>query len=82
MAHRFSRANPSDRYRQLVDQYLEIYAAGLPEKGVSPANLYTGRSTLKRLPDIKAMVDRTSARSALDMAPARAPSMPAATWRS
>jgi hypothetical protein len=62
----YSRANPSPRYRELLEQYMLMHAHGDRRTGRPASETFDGRSLLAQIPRIWALVQRTESRTLLD----------------
>jgi len=62
----YSRQNPSPRYFELLDQYHRMHREGNPAKGVSATAMFDGMSLPRQVHRIKALIDKTGARTILD----------------
>lgn len=63
---RFSRTAPSPRYTSLVELYRDMHLHGERFRGIEPDKTFAGKSLRPHLPTIKALVERTGARTILD----------------
>lgn len=45
----YSRANPSPRYRMLMEQYQTLHSAGAPEQGIAANEMFPGQSLLEHV---------------------------------
>ena len=63
---RYSRENPSPRYRELVTLYQQVHREGIPEQNIAGDDVYVGKSLIGHLPAIQALVAATGAKSLLD----------------
>ena len=62
----WSRANPSPRYRALVELYRDMHVNGERQLGIPADATFDGRSLPRQGPRIKALIDRFGARTLLD----------------
>jgi hypothetical protein len=62
----FSRANPSARYRALMDQYREMHKLGDRLNNLSAQQTFDGRSLPQHVHAIKLMINRHAVTSLLD----------------
>ncbi|HTO51486.1 MAG TPA: class I SAM-dependent methyltransferase [Burkholderiales bacterium] len=62
----FSRANPSPRYRALLESYRTMHAEGEKFMNVPPAETFPGFTLLPEAHHIKRLIDRTGALNVLD----------------
>ena len=62
----YSRENPSPRYRELVGMYRKMHCEGIPDLGMTPAKVFTGKSLVPHLPLIRQLVAQHGAISLLD----------------
>jgi hypothetical protein len=62
----FTRANPSPRYRSLVEGYRTLHAEGEKSMSVAPADTFPGFTLLTEAHNVKRFVDRTAALNLLD----------------
>jgi len=62
----FTRANPSPRYRELVELYRTMHTEGEKFLNVGPENTFPGISLPPEAHHIKGLIDRTGALSVLD----------------
>jgi hypothetical protein len=62
----FSRANPSPRYRQLVESYRALHVEGERFMNVAPGDTFPGLSLPPEAHHIKRLIDRTGALNVLD----------------
>lgn len=63
---RYTRANPSPRYRELLGFYEHMHRHGDPEAGLDPEDTFDGRSLPPQAPKIAHIISRTGARTLLD----------------
>src|SRR3954447_21617428 len=63
---RYSRANPSARYRELVTLYARMHVEGEKTLGIPPEKTFPGSSLPPHIARIKMLIDATGARSILD----------------
>ena len=66
MAAKFSRSEPSPRYRRLLQQYELMHLHGERDRGIAPEDTFPGRSLPKEAPRIKRLIKLTGARTILD----------------
>jgi len=62
----FTRANPSPRYRELLEGYRTMHANGEKFMNVAPLDTFPGFTLLSEAHHIKRLIDRTGALSILD----------------
>lgn len=62
----YSRSNPSPRYRELIKQYRQMHIEGEKFLNIPPELTFPGQSLPPQAPRIKALIDRTGARTMLD----------------
>jgi len=62
----FTRANPSPRYRSLLEGYGTMHAEGEKFLNVAPADTFPGFTLLPEAHHIKRLIDRTGALNVLD----------------
>jgi hypothetical protein len=65
-ANNFSRARPSSRYRELMEQYCRLHTEGEKFLGIPPERVFPGESLLAHASRVKRLVDLTGARWLLD----------------
>ena len=61
-----SRANPSPRYVEMMEQYRLLHASGERHRHLSADETYPGISLVAHVPRIKALIERTGASDILD----------------
>jgi len=61
-----SRANPSPRYRELLEQYRRMHEEGEQHQKLLPEDTYPGKSLNEHVAPIKALIVRDGAKSLLD----------------
>ena len=61
-----SRAQPSQRYRALLQLYGQMHREGEPTLKLAPAQTFSGGSLRQHLPAIRALVQATGTRTLLD----------------
>ena len=61
-----TRANPSNRYRELIALYRRLHSEGESRMGLRPEQTYPGVSLLPHVQRIKNLIDQTGTRSVLD----------------
>lgn len=66
MTAKYSRANPSPRYRRLIQQYQQMHVQGETHLGIPPEETFPGLSLPKEAPHIKRLIRQFGARSLLD----------------
>ena len=62
----FTRANPSPRYRALLESYRTMHTEGEKFMNVAPADTFPGFTLLPEAHHIKRLIDRTGALNILD----------------
>jgi hypothetical protein len=62
----YSRQSPSPRYLEMMALYRQLHRDGEPQLGLKGVETYPGVSLLPHLARIKALIERTGARSVLD----------------
>jgi hypothetical protein len=62
----YSRANPSPRYRSLIEMYRDLHENGEQQLGLPAAKTFDGMSLLAQAVRIKALIERTEANTLLD----------------
>lgn len=62
----FSRANPSPRFHELLEQYRTMHHAGDPRRGIAPTEMFNGKSLPRQAQRIRKLIARTGARTLLD----------------
>lgn len=62
----YSRQNPSARYLELLAQYRSLHEHGESQLGLGAEHTFTGKRLLPHVGRIKALLDRTGARTVLD----------------
>ena len=62
----YSRDNPSPNYRRMVDLYRELHNQGEHRLGQPPAATFPGVSLFPHIGRVKALIERTGARTVLD----------------
>lgn len=65
-ADKYTRENPSPRYRQLLGLYEQMHREGISDTARKAEDTYAGGSLRPHLPEIRDLVRRTSARTLLD----------------
>jgi hypothetical protein len=65
-ALRYSREAPSPRYRELMELYRHMHAVGDERYGVVAADMFPGSSFAPQARRIRAIIERTGARTLLD----------------
>lgn len=63
---KYSRGNPSARYRRLVELYREMHVRGELIRGIAPEHTFPGASLIPQAHHIRRLVEATGARSILD----------------
>jgi hypothetical protein len=63
---KYSRQNPSARYRRLVELYREMHVRGELIRGIAPEHTFPGSSLLPQAHHVRRLVAQTAARSILD----------------
>ncbi len=66
MSTGYTRSSPSPRYRQLVEQYVEMHVHGEQFRQIPAEQTFAGSSLLKHIAAIKELIDEQSARTILD----------------
>jgi hypothetical protein len=66
MKTEFSRASPSPRYRNLLEQYRELHAQGDPNIGIAPEDMFPGKSLPKQAGHVRRLIGLTGAATILD----------------
>jgi hypothetical protein len=62
----YSRANPSPRYRQLMEFYTQLHDGGDPEHDIPAEQMFSGHSLLPHVNFLKKLFDGLAVRSVLD----------------
>jgi hypothetical protein len=62
----FNRHSPSGRYLELLEQYRNLHERGEPLLGLGAEKTFSGQSLMPHVGRIKALLDRTDARTVLD----------------
>ena len=62
----YSRANPSARYRELLQLYARMHIEGETRLGIPPEQTFPGQSLFAHIARIKRLIDRTQAKTILD----------------
>lgn len=62
----YSRANPSARYRELVQLYARMHVEGETRLGIPPEKTFPGQSLFAHVERIKRLIEVTNARTILD----------------
>lgn len=62
----FTRSNPSPRYRELQAMYRQLHEEGEKQMNLPAEKTFNGMSLLPQIARIKALIDRTDARTILD----------------
>jgi FkbM family methyltransferase len=62
----YSRAQPSPRYRELIELYGRMHTHGEQKLGIPAEKTFPGTSLAKHVPRIKRLIERTGARTILD----------------
>ncbi len=62
----YSRANPSARFVNLLDQYRQMHREGDTRHGLSAAETFNGRSLPRQAHRIRALIGKTAAKTILD----------------
>jgi hypothetical protein len=62
----YSRANPSARYRELLQLYARMHVEGETRLGIPPQQTFPGRSLFGHIGRIKRLIERTDSRTILD----------------
>jgi hypothetical protein len=63
---KYSRQNPSARYRRLVELYREMHVRGELIRGIAPEHTFPGSSLVPQAHHIRRLVAQTESRSILD----------------
>ena len=63
---KFTRSNPSPRYRELQTMYRQLHEEGEEHLGLAAERTFNGMSVLPQVARIKSLIDRTGARTILD----------------
>jgi hypothetical protein len=63
---KYSRHNPSARYRRLVELYREMHVHGELMRGIAPEQTFPGSSLLPQVHHVRRLIQETEARSVLD----------------
>jgi 2-polyprenyl-3-methyl-5-hydroxy-6-metoxy-1,4-benzoquinol methylase len=63
---KYSRQNPSARYRRLVELYRDMHVRGELIRGIAPENTFPGSSLAPQAHHIRRLVAQTESRSILD----------------
>ena len=63
---KFTRSDPSPRFRELVEQYRAMHRDGDPGRGIAPAQMFDGQSLPRQAQRIRRLITRSGARSILD----------------
>lgn len=63
---KYTRENPSARYRELLQQYQQLHTDGEKTLGLAPEDTFPGQSLPAQAPMIKRLIDATNAKSILD----------------
>ncbi len=62
----YSRVNPSERYRELLDLYRQMHDHGEPARGQPAEHTFSGVSLGPQVHRVKALIERTGAQNVLD----------------
>ncbi len=62
----FSRAEPSERYRELLNMYQVVHDEGLPAQNIPAEQAFSGGSLKRQMPLIRSLIRATDSRSILD----------------
>lgn len=62
----YSRANPSNRYQDLINLYRNLHEGGEPQSGLSAEKTFPGLSLLHHTKRIKQVIKATKAKNILD----------------
>ena len=62
----FSRANPSPRYRQLLELYARMHKEGERRLGIPPERTFPGSSLAPHITRVKQLIEATGAKTVLD----------------
>lgn len=63
---KYTRSNPSPRYQQLQVMYRQLHEEGEKQLGLPAESTFNGMSLLPQITRIKALIERTDARTILD----------------
>src|SRR5688500_18816404 len=66
MKAKYSRAEPSPRYRRLIEQYRQMHEHGDQRLGIPSDQTFAGQSLPEQAPRIRQLIRRTGSRSILD----------------
>jgi hypothetical protein len=66
MKAKYSRAEPSPRYRRLIEQYRQMHEHGDRHLGIPSDQTFAGQSLPEQAPRIRQLIRRTGSRSILD----------------
>jgi len=66
MNESFTRASPSPRYRELLEQYRQMHEQGEPNLGIAPEDTFPGKSLAPQAGHIRRLIGLTGAATILD----------------